>query len=251
VNKRENVSPNQTLLQDLGVLLQRLDWRLTQAIATFPQGDEAPPAFPAHPVPTEKVPPPRSRRPAPPKQPESPPPASPPAIAEVLQPGTRLAWLQATFELSTFDLDVIAIALAPELDRRYGQTYAYLQGETHRHRPTVDLALNLLCPAAADKLAHRLSFAAESALIDHQLLHVVPPADQPHPTLLAHELVLDGPVIRFLLGEWGRDRRLVPFCEFFAPITAPETLGVDVREHGSLLTLVQHHCPQWSRNSLG
>ncbi|WP_448574196.1 AAA family ATPase [Trichothermofontia sp.] len=241
MNKRKTAAPHQTRYQDLGVLLQRLDWRLTQAIATFPKGDEAPPAFPAHPVPTEKVPPQRSRRPAPPEQPGSQPPAAPPAMTEALQPGTRLAWLQATFALSTFDLDVIAIALAPELDRRYGQTYAYLQGEAHRRRPTVDLALTLLCATATEKLAHRLHFSVESTLIDHQLVHLVPPADQPQPTLLAHELVLDGPVTRFLLGEWGRDRRLVPFCEFLTPAPEPETLGFDLSEHRNLLTLIQHH----------
>lgn len=241
MNKHEHTSPNQPPFQDLGVFLQRLDWRLAQAIATFPQPNEASPDFLTQPVLTAPVPSQRSRRPAPPEQSGSQTPDTLPAMTEALKPGTRLAWLQATFQLSVFDLDVIAIALAPELDRRYGHIYASLHGEPHRHRPTVDLALNLLCQSASEKLAHRLHFSAESALLDHQLLHLLPPADHPHATLLAHELVLDGPVMRFLLGEWGRDRRLVPFCEFFAPVTEPDTLGFDLSEHRNLLALIQQH----------
>ena len=41
---------------------------------------------------------------------------------------TSLNWLKKTFGLSEFDLDLILIALAPEIDLRYERLYAYLQG---------------------------------------------------------------------------------------------------------------------------
>src|ERR1700675_1281761 len=56
-----------------------------------------------------------------------------------------LTWLQRTFGLSPFYLDVILIALAPEVDLRYERLYAYLQDDISRKRPSVNLALNLLC----------------------------------------------------------------------------------------------------------
>ena len=68
---------------------------------------------------------------------------------------SRLAWLQQTFGLSAFDLEVLAIALAPELDGRYKQVYAYLQEDRRALRPTVDLALTLLCETSAEKLRRR------------------------------------------------------------------------------------------------
>ena len=57
--------------------------------------------------------------------------------------GSPLSWLAQTFDLSSFDLDVILITLAPELDRRYERLYAYLQDNVSFRRPSVDLALNL------------------------------------------------------------------------------------------------------------
>jgi len=77
------------------------------------------------------------------------------AKSGLANPGSRLAWLQQTFQLSNFDLDVVAIALAPELDRRYEWLYVYLQDDVRGKRPTVDLALNLLCADAITKLSRR------------------------------------------------------------------------------------------------
>src|SRR5688500_1463722 len=57
--------------------------------------------------------------------------------------GERLAWLRDVFGLSGFDLDVLILAIAPEIDLRYERLYAYLQDDATRKRPTVDLALNL------------------------------------------------------------------------------------------------------------
>src|SRR5262249_27334035 len=68
---------------------------------------------------------------------------------------SRLAWLAEAYGLSQFDLDVLLIAIAPELDLRYERLYAYLQDDVTRRRPSVDLALNLLCASAADKLERR------------------------------------------------------------------------------------------------
>lgn len=56
--------------------------------------------------------------------------------------GARLAWLQQTFGLSDFDLDVVAIALAPEIDRRYERLYAYLQDDVTCKQPTAHCGLS-------------------------------------------------------------------------------------------------------------
>ena len=57
--------------------------------------------------------------------------------------GPELAWLAGAYGLSYFDLDVVLLALAPEVDLRYERVYAFLQDDVSRRRPTVDLALNL------------------------------------------------------------------------------------------------------------
>lgn len=133
-----------------------------------------------------------------------------------------LTWLRQTFHLSDFDLNLILIALAPEIDLRYERLYAYLQDDVTRKHPTVDLALNLLCTSAEAKLLSRTHFSSNSPLVKHRLLHLVPDPNQIQPPLLSHYLKLDGQVVRLLLGQTGLDPRLVPYCQQITPSAALE-----------------------------
>ena len=67
-----------------------------------------------------------------------------PPVTAVLDPSSRLAAVAYDFGLSAFDVDVLTIALAPEVDLGYGRLYAFLQDDVSRRRPSVDLVLNLL-----------------------------------------------------------------------------------------------------------
>jgi len=143
----------------------------------------------------------------------------------------HLRRLADIYGLSVFDLNVLLVALAPELDRRYEQLYAYLQDDITRRRPTVDLALNLLCPGACAKLARRAHFAPDSPLVRQGLLHLIPDAEQQPVPLLAHGLKLDEQLIRFLTGQECLDARLAPFCQLVAPTAhgAESSLDSDAR----------------------
>lgn len=137
--------------------------------------------------------------------------------AELLPPDSRLAWLQQTFGLSNFDVDVVAIALAPELDRRYERLYAYMQDDVRCRRPTIDLALNLLCVDAASKLAYRSRFAPAAPLIKHQLLHLECDSHYPPPTFLSRSLRLDEQVVHFLLHQPGLAEPVASICQLLPP----------------------------------
>lgn len=160
-----------------------------------------------------------------------------PTIA--IQPGSRLDWLQRTFELDEFDLGVVAIALAPELDRRYERLYAYLQDDVRCKRPSVDLAFNLLCSTATDKLAQRVHFAPNAPLIRHGLLHLVPDSNQTKSTLLMHELHLDEQVVRFLLDQPGLDNQLISFCQLIEPRVSLDELQLSSDLKQRLAVFVQ------------
>ncbi len=148
--------------------------------------------------------------------------------------GVRLNWLKHAFALSPFEMDVILIALAPELDLRYEPLYAYLQDHVAKKRPTVNLALNLLCPSPEAKLEHRRYFTADAPLIRHKLLHRIPDPNQtqspPPPSLLTHSLKLDEQIEHMLLGQQGLDSRLIPYCELRAP-----SVDLDALETGNAL----------------
>lgn len=139
------------------------------------------------------------------------------SLPDFVLPDSHLAQLQQRFNLSTFDLDAIAIVLAPELDRRYERLYAYLQDEERYLQPTVDLVLKILCPTVTAKLSQRDRFSPDAPLIHHKLLYLVGNSTQAKPSLLAHNILLDEQVIRFLLKEKGLDSRLIPFCQLIQP----------------------------------
>ncbi len=122
--------------------------------------------------------------------------------------GSRFPWLQQTFGLDAIDLDIVLIALAPETDLRYERLFAYLHDDVTRRRPTVDLALNLLCASREAKILARGRFAPEAPLIRHKLLQLAPDGAGLPPPLLAYVLKLEDPVVRFLLGQPGIDARL-------------------------------------------
>jgi ATP-dependent 26S proteasome regulatory subunit len=148
-----------------------------------------------------------------------------------------LALLRDALGLEAFDLDVLLIALAPELDLRYERLYGYLQDDVTRRRPTVDLALKLLCHSAAEKLEKRARFLPEAPLLRHGLIGFVTDPAQAAPPLLAHYLHLDGPILRRLLGQDGLDSSLAPFCELVAPCTSLAAADADPATASALVAL--------------
>ncbi|MEH1969377.1 ATP-binding protein [Nostoc sp.] len=161
------------------------------------------------------------------------------SLSNLVSRNSPLFWLQQTYGLSAFDIEVVAIALAPELDRRYERIYAYLQENVTYTLPSVDLALNLLCPSGSAKLIRRDRFAPNAPLIQHCLLHLIPDPNQVKSTLLGHYLVLDEQVICLLLGHKGLDSRLAPFCQLIQPtLSLTEIpLQIDVKQALSVVTI--------------
>lgn len=128
----------------------------------------------------------------------------------------RLFWLQRMYGLTDVDLDVILIGLAPEIDLRYERLYAYLHDDVTRRRPSVDLALNLLCASAGEKLRQRDRFAPDAPLRRHRLIDLYTGPQHPNAPLLSHHYRLDEQIVRLLLLDDSVDSRLVAFCDMTA-----------------------------------
>ncbi|WP_214102586.1 ATP-binding protein [Acrocarpospora catenulata] len=135
-------------------------------------------------------------------------PIGPGTVADV--PG--LGWLAERYELSEFELNVLLVALAPEVDLRYERLYGYLQDDVTRRRPTVELTLNLLCRGVAEKLRRRSDFAADAPLLRHRLVRLVADPHQVEPSLLARYVVPDEQIVDVLLDASGLDHRLAAWC---------------------------------------
>ena len=160
-------------------------------------------------------------------------------VLETLLPDSRLAWLRRTFGLSPFDIDVVAMALAPEFDLRYEGLYAYLQDDVTRKRPSVDLALNLLCADADAKLRKRAQFGPDAPLIRHGLLELIPQSHQIQASSLGLAMKLDAQLCRFLLGVPGLDPHLAGCCTAVAPAARLEALFLPAAVKQGLRTLAQ------------
>ncbi|WP_219903930.1 ATP-binding protein [Stenomitos frigidus] len=158
----------------------------------------------------------------PPGYPRYSPAQSPDLPSSQIESSSRLGLLQHQFGFTPFDLDILLIALAPELDRRYEQIYAYLQQDGRGIRPSVNLVLNLLCPTATEKLQQRSHFAPNAPLRHHTLLHLTPPQPTNHSSLLAQEISLDPAIVRYLLDETGLDADLSPGCTLLSVSDPPD-----------------------------
>jgi hypothetical protein len=129
------------------------------------------------------------------------------------QQGVHLALprLVQLFQLTPFDIDTLLLCLAPELDLKYEKLYAYLQNDVTRKKPSLDLALHLLCTSFDEKLQARSRLLAEAPL---QRAHLVAYADDGvHESLssLARPLRLDARILHYLLEMETMDEHLTAF----------------------------------------
>jgi hypothetical protein len=152
----------------------------------------------------------------------------------------RLVELARLFDLTTFDVDVILACLAPELDRRYERLYAYLHDDVTRRQPTVDLALNLLCPDLETKVAARTRFTPAAPLFRHHLVQLGEEPDQRSASWLGRTLRLDPRVARFLLDDDVVDDRLQPYARVVTDAASLDDLVFPEAFRRQLSQLVGH-----------
>ncbi|MFJ8073351.1 ATP-binding protein [Streptomyces sp. NPDC096176] len=110
--------------------------------------------------------------------------------------------LARRFGLSPLDLDLLLVAVAPDLDARFERLYGYLNDDLTRRRPTVGLALELCGLGGA--AAARFRLAPGAPLIEGGLVQVTE-AERPP---LSRVLVVPDRVTGHLLGSVQPDARL-------------------------------------------
>jgi hypothetical protein len=148
-----------------------------------------------------------------------------------------LLTLAAQFELSPAEVDIILVALAPELEPRYETLYAYLQNDVTRKHPSVNLALNLICRSEREKLAARSLFSPWAPLMKHCLLELAEESQDRQPSLLRKFLKLDETIVRFLLDQ---PPRAFGAAALVTPSEELEGLEVDQATGAKLKNLATH-----------
>jgi SpoVK/Ycf46/Vps4 family AAA+-type ATPase len=141
--------------------------------------------------------------------------------AASLANGTRLnlPFLAQQFGLSEAEVDLLLIALAPELEPRYHTLFAYLQDDVTRKGASVDLSLNLICRAEREKLFARRLLGPGSPLVHYQLLRLEDEPQDRQASFCRKFLKIAPPVLRFLLDE-------LPDSSESGPLTAAQADAV-------------------------
>src|SRR6202030_4113259 len=102
-----------------------------------------------------------------------------------------LARVRDVLGLEPFDLDVLVLTLAPDIDLRYERLYGYLQDDVTRRRPTLDLVARLLRAGAAEGLALSTVLDATSRLAVAGLMARPPDDHGEQSAVLARPLRLE------------------------------------------------------------
>ena len=149
--------------------------------------------------------------------------------------------LAAVCGLSPAEVDVMLIALAPELEPRYETLYAYLQNDVTRKRPSEDLSLNLICRTEQEKIQARQLFSPDSPLLHFHLIELREESYDRSPTQLRYFLKMDDTVTRFLLERQPRQTSTGLLILPEKQIADLETSAVSRKELQTLAEALSHN----------
>ncbi len=132
-------------------------------------------------------------------------------ISAALEAGVHLALprLGGLFGLTSEEMLLVVLCLAPEMDRKYDRIFAYLQDDMTRKRPSVDLALDMLCDSGLDRTRGRGLLGPRASLVRYGILQAVPdPHSLSGSSDLARLLKLDPRIVNYLLSNDSFDESL-------------------------------------------
>ena len=133
-------------------------------------------------------------------------------------PTGRIADFRKAFALDGDDMDLVLLALAPEISAGYGKIFAYLNDNLNQAYLTVDLATRVLRQERRQRLSLQARLLQGSPLIKNRLLLLNPPDGMDtHTSRRVHPA---GNLLRWLLkpenvamadGSYAIDTNLQPF----------------------------------------
>lgn len=133
----------------------------------------------------------------------------------------RLRRLARSFGLALLDVELLLVALAPDLDPRFERLYAYLQDDVSRRRAGVGLALELATGVHGTTPA-RSRLGPASPLVAGGLLLIEEP-DRPY---LTRSLRVPDRVAAHLLGDDTLDPRVAQLATDPIPMPLPQGAAI-------------------------
>lgn len=149
----------------------------------------------------------------------------------------RLEQLVCAYQLSSFEKDIILIAIAPQMDLHYEKLYAYLQDDVTKKYPSIDLIQKLLCSSYREKLKSWEYFTAHAPLIKNLFILLEHDPSNPQYSLLGQALKLDNRIFSYLLGSDQPDTDIIQYIALIEPSIRFDELILPTPVKQNLLSL--------------
>ncbi len=141
----------------------------------------------------------------------------------------RLRSLARNFHLDEIDIELLLIAMAPDVDARFERLYGYLQDDVSRRRASVGLGLEL-CGLPSSSAYARSRLAPGAPLVDEYLVQV----EESERPVLTRSLRVPDRVAAHLLGSDIPDAVVAALLAVSLPLTGGES-GWGVPEASALV----------------
>jgi len=141
------------------------------------------------------------------------------AVTQNLLPHQQLA---QAFELQDFEIELLMMALAPEIDNRFAKVYGFLHDDVARKCLSASLAQQVLLQHDVSGAQLRSALHSNATLMKFQLLALLDDDSQP---LMSRGLKLDNRCVNFLLDVEQVDEEIVAVLQ--TPWSAKVTFDSD------------------------
>ena len=129
----------------------------------------------------------------------------------------RLRHLQRAFGLDGLEVEVLLIALAPDLEVRFEPLYGYLQDDVTRRRAGIGMAFEL-CGVEPGSPGARKHLGQDASLLANRLVLV----EEPERPFLTRSLRVPDRIAAFLLGDDAPEPAIAPLLYPCEPTTATD-----------------------------
>jgi SpoVK/Ycf46/Vps4 family AAA+-type ATPase len=133
---------------------------------------------------------------------------------EIYLPFYHLARL---FQLTFFEMDIILVCLASEVNIKYEKLYAYIQDDVTKKSPSVNLILDLLCITPEERTNARTCFFSQSPLLKYNIIKFTGDNESYHKSLLSRHLKLDDRIVNYLHGFNVMDSNISSLAKILPP----------------------------------
>ena len=162
-------------------------------------------------------------------------------VVEPEEGGSALGRLRLQLSLGSEDLLLLVLAAGPYLDTRFRDRYRELQRSVLAERCSVALALEVLRPDGAGRLAGLALFDADRPIFRHGLVTLEAPAHARGDALLDRVLCVPQRTIDLLLGTPRLEDSVRAYCVVEDTDVSLDQVIVPADRKRAALSLVKHH----------